>query len=470
MKTLLVCLLLALAGQSLAQSQDEFVDYLIGIQNEAEAVHQMMEETFDNIRFSMSEGLIELNRQLIARMNEALEEIEEVREDTEAFVGESSAPASCVDVVVANWEREIEWAGQALSRCASNANIQITSRTAEVHDALEAAQIASTELQNIVVRGFIDWNAIDATEELGDIVSPQIDERESYFRLITQPALERALQGVLDLDDNLLPEVLSCVNQGVGRFSNYGQVIRDTLRAYNPANMKSLLVCLLLALAGQSLAQSQEEFVEYLLEIQYQAEAIHQLMEGTFDNVRFSMSDQLIELNRQLIARMNEALEEIEQIREDTEAFVGESSAPANCVDVAVANWEIEIEWAGQALSRCASEANVQITSRTADVHAALENAQIASTELQNIVVRGFIDWNAIDYTEQISSIVGAQIEDKYDYFTRITQPALERALQGVFDLDDNLLPEILTCVNRGVERFSNYGRVIRDTLFFCSQ
>ncbi|XP_035778128.1 uncharacterized protein LOC118459150 [Anopheles albimanus] len=229
MKTLLVCLLLALAGQSLAQSQDEFVDYLIGIQNEAEAVHQMMEETFDNIRFSMSEGLIELNRQLIARMNEALEEIEEVREDTEAFVGESSAPASCVDVVVANWEREIEWAGQALSRCASNANIQITSRTAEVHDALEAAQIASTELQNIVVRGFIDWNAIDATEELGDIVSPQIDERESYFRLITQPALERALQGVLDLDDNLLPEVLSCVNQGVGRFSNYGQVIRDTL-------------------------------------------------------------------------------------------------------------------------------------------------------------------------------------------------------------------------------------------------
>ena len=72
--------------------------------------------------------------------------------------------------------------------------------------------------------------------------------------------------------------------------------------------------------------------MEYLLEIQYQAEAIHQLMEGTFDNVRFSMSDQLVELNRQLIGRMNEALEEVEQIREDTEAFVGESSAPATCL------------------------------------------------------------------------------------------------------------------------------------------
>ncbi|XP_052899342.1 uncharacterized protein LOC128305777 [Anopheles moucheti] len=234
--------------------------------------------------------------------------------------------------------------------------------------------------------------------------------------------------------------------------------------------MKSLFVCLLLALAGQTLAQSQEEFVEYLLEIQYQAEAIHQLMEGTFDNVRFSMSDQLVELNRQLISRMNEALEEVEQIREDTEAFVGESSAPATCVNVATANWEIEIDWAGQALSRCASQANVQITSRTADVHAALEAAQIASTELQNIVVRGFIDWNAIDYTEQISAIVGDQINEKYDYFTRITQPTLERVLQAIFDLDDNLLPEIVTCVNRGVERFSNYGRVIRDTLFFCAQ
>uniref|UniRef100_A0A182PZK5 Protein TsetseEP domain-containing protein n=1 Tax=Anopheles farauti TaxID=69004 RepID=A0A182PZK5_9DIPT len=234
--------------------------------------------------------------------------------------------------------------------------------------------------------------------------------------------------------------------------------------------MKSLFVCLLLALAGQSLAQSENEFVEYLLEIQYQAEAIHQLMEGTFDNVRFSMSDQLVELNRQLIGRMNEALEEVEQIREETEAFVGDSSAPASCVNVAVANWEIEIDLAGQALSRCASTANIQITSRTADVHAALEAAQVASTELQNIVVRGFIDWNAIDYTEQISSIVGAQIQDKYDYFTRITQPNLERTLQAIFDLDDNLLPEIVTCVERGVERFSNYGRVIRDTLFFCSQ
>uniref|UniRef100_A0A182M8H2 Protein TsetseEP domain-containing protein n=1 Tax=Anopheles culicifacies TaxID=139723 RepID=A0A182M8H2_9DIPT len=234
--------------------------------------------------------------------------------------------------------------------------------------------------------------------------------------------------------------------------------------------MKSLFVCLLLALAGQTLGQSQEEFVEYLLEIQYQAEAIHQLMEGTFDNVRFSMSDQLVELNRQLISRMNDALEEVEQIREDTEAFVGESSAPASCVNVAVANWEIEIDWVGQALSRCASQANIQITSRTADVHAALEAAQVESTELQNIVVRGFIDWNAIDYTEQISAIVGAQINDKYDYFTRITQPTLERVLQAIFDLDDNLLPEIVTCVDRGVERFNNYGRVIRDTLFFCSQ
>ncbi|XP_049280693.1 uncharacterized protein LOC125762539 [Anopheles funestus] len=234
--------------------------------------------------------------------------------------------------------------------------------------------------------------------------------------------------------------------------------------------MKSLFVCLLLALAGQSLAQSENEFLEYLLEIQSQAEAVHEMMEDTFDNIRFSMSDQLVELNRQLIARMNEALEEVEQIREDTEEFVGESSAPAACVNVAVANWENEIELVGEAFSRCASQANIQITSRTADVHAALEAAQIASTELQNIVVRGFIDWNAIDSDEQLSVIVGDQIENREDYFVRITRPNLERVLEGIDDLDENLLPEIVTCVNRGVERFNNYGRVVRDTLFFCGQ
>ncbi|XP_050078464.1 uncharacterized protein LOC126565334 [Anopheles maculipalpis] len=234
--------------------------------------------------------------------------------------------------------------------------------------------------------------------------------------------------------------------------------------------MKSLFVCLLLALAGQSLAQSQNDFLEYLMEIQSRAEEVHQMMEDTFDDIRFQMSDQLVELNRQLIAHMNEALEQIEDVREETEEFVGESSAPGACVDVAVANWANEIEWAGRALSNCASRANIEITSRTANVHAALEAAQVASTELQNIVVRGFIDWNAIDYTEELSDIVGAQIDDREDYFHRITHPNLERVLETVADLDDNLLPEIVTCVDRGVERFRNYGQVIRDTLFFCSQ
>ncbi|XP_058119690.1 uncharacterized protein LOC131284261 [Anopheles ziemanni] len=234
--------------------------------------------------------------------------------------------------------------------------------------------------------------------------------------------------------------------------------------------MKSLFVCLLLALAGQSLAQSENEFIQYLLDIQTQAEEAHDVMESAFNNLRFRLSEELVQLNEQLISRMNSALQEIQDVREDTEDFVGESAAPASCVDVAVANWAVEIDLVGEALSRCASRANVEITSRTAEVHAALENAQIESTELQNIVVRGFIDWNAIDFTEELADVVGAQIENRLDYFTRITQPDMERILQGVSDLDDNLLPEIVTCVERGVERFSNYGQVIRDTLFFCAQ
>ncbi|KXJ74281.1 uncharacterized protein LOC109402253 [Aedes albopictus] len=227
-------------------------------------------------------------------------------------------------------------------------------------------------------------------------------------------------------------------------------------------------LCLLLAIAGQSLAQSQDEFVDYLLEIQAQAETVHQLMEGTFDNMRFTMSDQLIDLNRDLIARMNGALEEVEQIKEDTEELVSGSSAQQACLDVATANWELEIEWVGQALQRCASQANLDITGATADVHSAIEDAQVQSTELQNIVVRGFIDWNAIDYTESISTIVGAQINEKYEYFQQVTQPALERTLQEIFDLRTDMLPRIMTCVDRGVERFNNYARVIRDTLHFC--
>ncbi|KFB35399.1 AGAP009691-PA-like protein [Anopheles sinensis] len=234
--------------------------------------------------------------------------------------------------------------------------------------------------------------------------------------------------------------------------------------------MKSLFVCLLLALAGQSFAQTENEFIEYLLEIQSQAEEVHDRLESIFNDIRFQMSEQLVELNQQLIGRMNSALEEVQDIRDNTEAFVGESSAPASCVDVVVANWGVEINLVGEALSRCASRANLEITARTADVHAALEEAQIESTELQNIVVRGFIDWNAIDFTEELADVINSQVENRLDYFNRITQPALDRVLQGVSDLDDNLLPEIMSCVERGVERFNNYGQVIRDTLSFCSQ
>lgn len=216
------------------------------------------------------------------------------------------------------------------------------------------------------------------------------------------------------------------------------------------------------------MAQSQDEFVDYLLEIQAQAETVHQMMEGTFDNMRFTMSEELIDVNRDLIARMNSALEEVEKIKLDTEEMVGSSDAKQICLDVATANWELEIEWVGQALQRCAQQANLDITGATAAVHGAIEDAQVQSTELQNIVVRGFIDWNAIDYTESISTIVGAQINEKYDYFQQNTQPQLERTLQRVLDLKTDLLPRIVTCVDRGVERFNNYARVISDTLHFC--
>ncbi|XP_053682359.1 uncharacterized protein LOC128732923 [Sabethes cyaneus] len=232
--------------------------------------------------------------------------------------------------------------------------------------------------------------------------------------------------------------------------------------------MKAVFVCLLLALAGQSLAQTQDEFVEYLLEIQEQAEAVHQIMEGTFDNTRFTMSEQLIELNRDLIGRMNEALIRVEEIKESTEELVSNSNAQQTCIDVAMANWEIEIEWVGHALQQCAGQANLDITRATADVHGAIEAAQAQSTELQNIVVHGFIDWNAIDYTESISTIVGARIEQRQQEFDTVTKPNLERVLQEVFDLTTDTLPRVATCITRGVERFNNYARVISDTLFFC--
>lgn len=191
-------------------------------------------------------------------------------------------------------------------------------------------------------------------------------------------------------------------------------------------------------------------------------------MEGTFDNARFAMSDQLIELNRELVASMNGALEEVEKVQTDIETLLNASTAQPVCLTVVRANWEIETTSVGLNLQRCAAQANSDIIRVTADVHGAIEAAQAKSTELQNIVVRGFMNWNALDNTEQLSEIVGTQIREKYELFQSVTRPGIEAALQNVINLRTELPARSAICVGRGMERLNNYARVISETLSFC--
>ncbi|XP_055632015.1 uncharacterized protein LOC129771883 [Toxorhynchites rutilus septentrionalis] len=231
---------------------------------------------------------------------------------------------------------------------------------------------------------------------------------------------------------------------------------------------KALLVCLLLAFAGQSLAQSEDEFLEYLLNIQNKAETVHQLMEGSFDRARFAMSEQLLELNRWLVGIMNNALEEVEKLQTDMGALLNTSTALPACLTVVQNNWELEITKVGSTLQSCAAQATLDIIRVTADVHGAIEAAQPRSTELQNIVVRGFINWNALDNTEQLSAIVGAQIQEKYENFRGVTLPGIDRTVQNVYSLSAELPARIRRCAGLGVERLNNYARVVAETLSFC--
>lgn len=192
------------------------------------------------------------------------------------------------------------------------------------------------------------------------------------------------------------------------------------------------------------------------------------MMQGTFDNVRFIMSDELTVTNGNALNYTVRALDEIEESRVETNDFFAGLTGDSECIEAISARWETELDTAGDSISACANTADLSIETMTNNVYTILEASQKISTDLQNIVVDGFIGWNPIDAPDALSIVIDAKLTEIYTNWYAETVPALEAALDVVVQSSSVIPSEVNVCVFAVVESITDSSETLRDEAIAC--
>lgn len=199
-----------------------------------------------------------------------------------------------------------------------------------------------------------------------------------------------------------------------------------------------------------------------LTDVQYGAEAVHQMFEGTFDNVRFYSSDVLNEQNNVLlnvaldaIASWGSVAESIAQPEQVTcgcgcgncgsavaaGPVIGEESIPAstgcascgcssgNCAQAVAEPAEVRLRKMmatfntaaiGEATRACIDTARKTLQDRQEAILAAIEVARYQSTELQLKALAGLQNFNLLlDFDSYYDTMTPA-IFEHYSYLTNV--------------------------------------------------
>lgn len=192
------------------------------------------------------------------------------------------------------------------------------------------------------------------------------------------------------------------------------------------------------------------------------------MMQGTFDNVRFIMSDELTVTNGNALNYTVRALDDIEETRVEVTNFLTGLTGDSECISQIAANWEIELDTAGDSISACANSADLSIETMTTNVYNILEASQKTSTDLQNIVVDGFIGWNPIDSPDALSGVIDAKLNTIYENWYAETVPALEAVLEVVVQSSSIIPSEVNVCVLSIIQTIEASSETVKETAEEC--
>lgn len=191
-------------------------------------------------------------------------------------------------------------------------------------------------------------------------------------------------------------------------------------------------------------------------------------MQGTFDNVRFIMSDELTVTNGNALNYTVRALENIEEVRVATNDFFAGLTGDSACIDVIGGTWELELDTAGDGISACANSADITIETMTNNVYNILEASQKTSTDLQNIVVDGFIGWNPIDSPADLSVVIEAKLLEIYANWNAEAVPALEVALNEIVQSSSIIPSQVNVCLLSVVQSVELLSETVKEAASQC--
>lgn len=191
-------------------------------------------------------------------------------------------------------------------------------------------------------------------------------------------------------------------------------------------------------------------------------------MQGTFDNVRFIMSDELTVTNGNALNYTVRALDDIEEIRVETNDFLAGLTGDSECISQIATNWELELDTAGDSISACANSADLSIETMTNNVYNILDASQKTSTDIQNIVVNGFSGWNPFDAPDPLSGVIDSKLNDIYEYWYAVTVPALEVVLEVVVESSSIIPSEVNVCVLSIIQGIQASSDSVKETASEC--
>lgn len=108
----------------------------------------------------------------------------------------------------------------------------------------------------------------------------------------------------------------------------------------------------------------------------------------------------------------------------------------------------------GDGISICSSDADLAIQRMTQRFFDALEEPQETSTQVLNLVLGKFGNWDPVNNADQISVMLTDAIRDVQDRFTNVTVPMLRQELELVFQLTIDIPKKAQVCVAEVLAKF----------------
>lgn len=184
----------------------EFSTTFNNAHDQSKQLHLFMESHFDRMRALLSSHLGVISSQSLDHILKGVS------------VAQQSNAIGCAQPKITTTNRKQE-IGAGISMCSSDADLAIQRMTKKFFDALEGPEEISTQVLNLVLSQFGNWNPGDNGNQISTMLTEAIREVQERFTNVTLPKLHDELEVVLHLTIDIPSKVQVCVAEVLAKFA-----------------------------------------------------------------------------------------------------------------------------------------------------------------------------------------------------------------------------------------------------------